>query len=319
MKTIMNFTTSYYDLDRYEDNNDLKAAYKMHGIDGIELMQSGEDEKEKVNIDDVIGIHLKYFHYWTPVWKGDTNAILAEYDSMENCEMVFGGVGREGILSAYEQNLNFARHYSPEYAVFHVADICLQDSITRNYTNTDLEVIDATIELVNEILPADSAQFQLLFENLWWPGMTMKEPDMVEYLLSKIEYGNCGVMLDIGHLLHTNTSLRSLEEGIDYIYNLLEKYNNLDFVKGIHLHQTLSGQYVEDVLKNPLVLDGNFSERYSQTARHVMNIDNHKPFISERIQELVEYIAPQFLVYEFISSTREEHEGYLREQATCFS
>ena len=318
MKKIMNFTTSHFDLDRYKDNADLKDMYRKHGLDGIELMQSGEDDKEIVSIDDVIGVHLKYFHYWTPVWNNDTAAMLAEYDSLENCEMVFGGIGREGLISAHTKNIDFAKNQSPEYAVFHVADINLQESITRNYSSTDKEVIDAVIELVNEVLPPQNADFTLLFENLWWPGLTMKDPEMKEHLFDKVNYKNCGIMLDIGHLLHTNTSIRSLEEGIDYIYSVLSNYENLDFVKGIHLHQTLSGQYVEEILKNPIELEGDFKERYLQTSRHIMNIDYHKPFLSKRIKELVSYIDPRYLVFEFISSTREEHESYLMEQTACF-
>ncbi|MDO7206222.1 hypothetical protein Q5M85_21135 [Paraclostridium bifermentans] len=40
-------------------------------------------------------------------------------------------------------------------------------------TYTDKDVIDASIELVNEIFKDLDTEVTILFENLWWPGLRM--------------------------------------------------------------------------------------------------------------------------------------------------
>jgi len=215
MKKIMNITTSRFDLPRYSDNNDLKQAYRQFGLDGLELMEGGDDENQIIAIDDVIGAHLKYFNYWVCVWNGDDDAALAEHGNWETCKQVFGGRGREVIVEAHIKNLEFVSRYEPEYLVFHVSDVSIQECITREHGYSDIHVIDAVIDLVNTVFTDANADYTLLFENLWWPGMNMKEPELVEYLLSKVNYPKSGVMLDMGHLLHTDSSLRTADEGID--------------------------------------------------------------------------------------------------------
>ena len=318
MKRIMNLTTNDMDLERYSDNEDLKNAYRQFGLDGLELMDAGEDVDTIVRPDDVLGVHLKYFYHWLSLWEEDADAILTEYGTWDVCREVFGGTGREAVIESYRRNLDFAKKYNPEYAVFHVCDVTIGDSVTRDFKYTDIQVIDAVIDLVNTVFTENSAGFTLLFENLWWTGLTMEKPELLERLLSKVKYPKLGVMLDIGHLLHTNRSIRSLDDGIDYIYRLLDRYDNLDFIKGIHLHQTLSGEYVNSVLKNPFPVSGDYYERLTSVFGHLMKIDSHKPFISDRIPALVERIAPEYLVFEYITSSREEYEGYLRDQLRCF-
>lgn len=44
----------------------------------------------------------------------------------------------------------------------------------------------------------------LLFENLWWPGLTLKNPKLVAKLLKNVKHPNLGIMLDLGHLMNTN-------------------------------------------------------------------------------------------------------------------
>ena len=313
----MNLTTNYCDLLRYLSNEDLKNTYRKFGLDGIEVMDAGIDRKGIIKKDDVVGVHLKYFYYWVCLWNEEAGNILAEYDSWDTCRDIFGGTGRDAIIKAYEQNLKFALKYEPEYTVFHVCDVSMQNSITRDFSYTDIDVINAVIDLVNTIFPKYDLGFTLLFENLWWPGLTLETPGLVEYLISSVKYPKCGVMLDIGHLFNTNTSIRTIDEGIDHVYRVLDKYDNLDFIKGIHLHQTLSGEYADSVLKEPFFITGNYFERFGIVFPHILKLDAHKPIISKRVSALVKHINPEYLVLEFITSSREEHERFLREQANC--
>lgn len=48
-------------------------------------------------------------------------------------------------------------------------------------------------------------------------------------------------MLDIGHLLHTNTALRTEEDAVKYLREVLGRYEDLSIILGVHYHQTLEG------------------------------------------------------------------------------
>ena len=314
MKRLMNMTTSYHDLPRYADNADLKQGYGQFGLDGLELMVYGEDERGIVAADDVVGSHLRYFHHWVPVWRRDEPAMLAEYGDLAAVESAIGGRDAQALVQAFRENMGLLLPYAPEYAVMHVSDVTLRGCITREHPLSDAQVIAAQIELANAVFDDSDWHAAVLFENLWWPGMTMINPDLVYELLAGVSYPNCGVMLDIGHLLHTNLELRSREEGIDYIYQVLSRYDNLDFIKGVHLHQTLSGAYSQNVMARPFEVRGSYMERALAVQQHVLRVDSHQPFISPRVLELIEYIDPQYLVLELITSNREQHEHLLARQ-----
>jgi sugar phosphate isomerase/epimerase len=314
MKLMTNITTSIHDLPRYRDNQDLKRFYRDLGLDGLEVMEGGSDEKGIIAADDVIGVHLKYFNDWIGFWRGDTGAVLEEYGSEEIAAHIFGGLTREAMLDTCRKNLAFAETYSPEYAVFHVSNVSLRQSITREKKYRDEEVVDTVIELINRLFQDQDKNFLLLFENLWWSGLSMTRPEIVRRLLKGVRYKNKGIMLDIGHLLNTNTSLRSLDEGIDYIHRTLDLYDDLGFIKGVHLHQSLSGEYVEHTMRHPVTVEGAYYEKAIALHSHIVKIDNHKPFLSEKIGAVLKRTNPEYLVLEFISSHRDEHAGYIKEQ-----
>jgi hypothetical protein len=228
--------------------------------------------------------------------------------------MIFGGFSRDAMIETLKKNLRFARTYSPEYVVFHVSNVSLDQCVTRVAHYTDEEVVEAAIEVLNTLFRDSDDTFTLLLENLWWTGLKMDKPELTKRLLDGIEYKNKGVMLDLGHLLHTNTALRSLDEGVDYIHRILDCYDDLGFIKGVHLHQTLSGEYAERIMRNPIIVEGTYFEKVMALQYHVFEIDNHKPFLSKRIGSVLERINPEYLILEFISETREELSRFITEQ-----
>jgi sugar phosphate isomerase/epimerase len=307
-------TTSAHDIERYRDNQDLKQFYRGHGLDGIELYEGGEDKAGIFAVDDTIGVHLRYFHDWVGLWRGDTRAVLEEYGTKESVEMIFGGFSRDAMIETMRKNLRFARRYSPEYAVYHVSNVTIDQCVTRKARHTDEEVIEAAIEALNVLFKGSNDTFLLLLENLWWTGLKMDKPELALRLMEGLEYPRKGIMLDLGHLLHTNTALRTLDEGVDYIHRILDRYDDLGFIKGVHLHQTLGGEYAEHIMRNPLAVEGSYYDKVMALQRHVYKIDNHKPFLSKRIGMLLDRINPDYLVLEFISSSREEHSRFIAEQ-----
>jgi hypothetical protein len=219
------------------------------------------------------------------------------------------------MVNRYRAQLDFAQSLNAEYVVYHVSDVSIAESVSYMFRHKNREVIDAALELINMILDGGHYSFKFLVENLWWPGFTMTFPDMTRYLLNGIDYQNKGIMLDIGHLLHTNIALASEEDGLKYINTMLDAHIALcDRIKGVHLHQSLSGTYVRSLIGNPPRLEGSYSDRLGRIYEHIYAIDAHRPFLSKGIGQLIKRINPEYLTYEFMTQNRTEHETNIRKQ-----
>jgi hypothetical protein len=310
----MNFSTAWFDTERYSGNADLKTFYRSFGLDGLEVIYGGEDKDNLIAAEDVIGVHLRYFTAWMDLWKGNTKRLLEEYGDYGEIERFYGGRTSAALTEAFRHNLKFAASMSPEYLVFHVSDCLLSEAMLRRFYYSEEAVVDAAIELVNTIGEYIEGSPLLLFENLWYSGLTMLAPRLAARLLEETHYPHTGVMLDTGHLLNTNTSLRTIDEGVDYIHSVLDQYSDLSFIKGVHLHQSLSGAYSEALMKSWVPDEGSYSERRLAVLPHIFQIDTHQPFASERVSALLDRIQPEYLVLEQISSSRDEHERNLKEQ-----
>ncbi len=314
MKRIMNFCTHSSDLERFESGKELRGYYRRFGLDGLELLEAGPDDQKLVAPEDVVGVHLKYFPSWYCFWSGDERTIAEEFGSREEAEQYFGGTGQEAVLEAFRKNLEFARRYHPEYVVFHVSDVLLSEAVPRKFRYSDEEIVDAAADLLNRLLPENEG-FELLLENLWWPGLTMTRPEVTYRLLEKVRYPRKGIMLDTGHLLHTNTALRTEQEGAAYLREVMERYEDQSIIRGIHFHQTLSGAYVEEQKKHPPVMKGSYDEKNGALAWYVWQVDSHRPFLCREAWDVVEWLNPEYLVYELLTEDRAEHERFM--EALC--
>lgn len=314
MKTLFNITTSEDDVERFASAEDFEKMLKPH-FDGVELMFYREDERQIIKKEHVIGYHMQFYPTWLDFWKGNEERLLREFDSKENWVGYYGGEERDGIIRRLKEDLKMAHQYGAEYVVFHVSESTVEEAFTWNYHYTDEEVIDATAELLNEIFKEEDGQIALFLENLWQPGLNFTRPKITKRLLDKIEYPNKGIMLDTGHLLHTNTALKTQEEGIAYIHQMLDEHGDLcKYIRGIHLNQSLTGEYCETMKKNPPKIADTFEERYTQMFFHAYAVDKHEPFTGEGIKELIKRIDPEYLTFEFITADHAQHCRYLKQQ-----
>ena len=314
MKTLFNITTSEDDLDRFESSKDLENMLVPH-FNGVELMYYREDKKETIPKDKVVGYHMHFFPFWMDFWKGNEERLFKEFDTKENWEQYYGGSTKDAVVRRYQEDLKYAHLYGAEYVVFHVSEASIEESFTWNYHYSDEEVVDATAELLNEIFADEDGSIALLLENLWQPGLKFTRPEITKRLLDQIDYPNKGIMLDTGHLLHTNTSLKTQEEGIAYIHQTLDAHGELcKNIRGVHLNQSLTGEYCEETRKNPPKMEPTYYGRYNQMFFHAFAVDKHEPFTGEGIKELIERIAPEYLTFEFITADNAQHRSYLEQQ-----
>ena len=300
MKTMFNLTTDPEDMDRYDTREDLLSV--MDGFDGVELLCYAPDLRNIIPKERVIGIHMSYYPYWFDFWRGDKEALIREFDSMEACEKYYGGTSKDAMIKRFRKDLEYAKKYEAEYVVFHVADATIHESYTRKFRHSDEEVIDAVCEVIDEVFAGEDGSIALLFENLWLAGLTFTDPLISKRLLDGVKYPNKGFLLDTGHLMHMNTKLATQEEGLQYIHEMLDLHGDLaGAIRGVHLHQSLTGEYAEQMMANPPPSDLPYQERNIQSFYHAVGVDKHELFTCEGVHELIDRIAPDYLTFEFFS------------------
>ena len=316
MKTQINLTTDACDLDRFASQAELLAL--LEG-EGIELTCYGEDTRGVVPKDRVTGIHMRCLPYWVEFWRGNLPACIREFDDVGTVRAVFGGETPEALLKHYRRDLELAKRYGAEYLVFHVCDGSCEETFTGKSRHTDAEVIDAAAELLNALFGSASDGPWLLLENLWYAGLRFTDPKMTARLLDRVKYPKTGLMLDTGHLMHTCTRLRSQEDGVRRIREMLDLHGDLcRYIRGVHLHQSLTGEIIAETQANPPQLAPTYAERCGQLFRYVFSVDRHEPFTCAGVRELVERIAPDWLTYELISRDLAEHRALLKAQRAVF-
>ncbi len=316
MKLSINLTTSPEDLDRFASREELEAL--LRGFDGVELMYYGEDERKIIPPERIVGFHMSNHNYWLDFWRQDKEALCREFDDLETAKASFGGtLEPEKLVEEFRRDFALAKRFGAQYAVYHVSDAGIRESFTRRYRHSDEEVIDAACEIINAALAGEEdTSVALLLENLWLPGLRFTRPEMTARLLEGIDYPNKGIMLDTGHLLHNELDLRDEAEGVEYVRKLLDAHGALaKAVRGVHLNQSVTGEYAKSMMAQPPELGNTYRERSWKMFSHAYAVDRHQPFTAPGIRELImERIAPEFLTFEFITDDNAQHAQFLRRQ-----
>lgn len=120
-------------------------------------------------------------------------------------------------------------------------------------------------------------------------------------------------MVDVGHLMHTELSLSNEEEAVDYVLDVYRRLGSLgECVKGLHLHQSLTGDYARRMMEEHPGDAGPLSPE--ACMEYVLTLDAHLPFRTEAARRIVEAIRPDYLVHEFMPTSRADWREKLRIQ-----
>jgi hypothetical protein len=313
MLELMSFTNTSYDFGRFDGFSHLSRFLDAHELAGLELMSYKSEDMGYLPASAVVGLHLGYFTTWVDFWRGDEKAVLREFGTLEEAENHFGGWGRTALISFFRGQMDMAARLNVKYVVFHVAEVSLAESLSYRFVHTDGEICDAAAELLAEVLRGREYPFEILLENLWWPGLTLLRPEITARLLDAVP--GAGLMLDTGHLLHMNRGLRTENEGIEYIHRVLDAHPGIEEkIRGMHLQQSLTGAFVEGVIAKEHRLEGSYFERLCQAYEYVLGMDEHKPFSTKTVKSLIARIAPEYLTHEFITADAAQLGEYLKTQ-----
>ena len=316
MLVTTNITNSDMDVARYRDADDLRRFCDEFGLDGLELLPvAGSRELFTIPPERVVGVHLPFYTSWYDFWRGDEAALMAEYGSPENVRMVFGGERPECALDMLNDALDLARALHARYVVFHVSNVTVDECLWDRCIHRDEDVCAAAAEMINRLDVRPEDGFDFLLENLWWPGLTLTRPEVTRALMEAVRLPRKGIMLDTGHLMHTHRGLRTQEEAVDYILRQVEAHGDAaGWVRGVHLHQSLTGPWVRNILARGLDRGGDYWTRYGQAMEYVLGVDRHRPFETPAAHRLVERLSPRYLTHEFITGDRAMHGDFLRRQ-----
>lgn len=302
-------------LKEYEDSNILKKVCTKYGCDGIEAIWGGENCNFNIDKKLIKGWHLGFYCDWLDFWNKNEISLLHKFENKETWELFYGGKDRESIIKMLQDDLDRAEQAHAEYVVFHVSDVSIEEGYTYKWLHTDEEVIDKSAELINLLLDNKNYKFKFLMENLHWAGFTFTRPDITKRLLQKVHYENKGIMLDLGHLMCTNLELQNEEQAIEYVHKMLDEHGILcRYIKGIHLHQSLSGEYVKQNICTVPDLPEDYFKKFSVGYKHILNIDTHSPVTNPEIKSVINRIKPDYLVHELAASDRKDKERNLQIQ-----
>ena len=315
MLTLTNLSNADCDVENVLENDTdaIPAIMREHELDGIEFMICGPWDRVMHPPQYIKGVHLLFWPCWLDFWRGNHAALMEEFGSEENIRAYYGSLHVGDWIAAWKENLRQAAECQPQYLVLHVAHNRTSEMYTRAFAATDEDVIRATIELVNEIACEIPEGCRLLFENLWWPGLTFCQPHLAAMLLEEVNYPAVGFMLDTGHLMNTNLDLRSEADGAAYVTKIYQNLGEVGkHVYGLHLHRSLSGSYVREMMHRHA---GSCDPLGWQTAMdYVVRVDRHEPFRTEAARRILDAVQPDYLVHEFLQRSRTDWEQKIRTQ-----
>lgn len=319
MQQILHIPSYNEILAEYKDAEDLKNSYEKYGCKGLEIICCGEDERKIITPQMVKGLHMCFYPSWIDFWNQDKDAMNLEFGKPEVWEGFYGGKEPRVLLEQFEKDLAYAQKMGAEYVVFHISDVTIEGVFTHQHTHTDEEVIAASAEVINQLLDGKDYNFTFLMENLWWPGLTMTNPEMTAQLLDFVHYERKGIMLDTGHLMCTNLELKTEEEAWNYVDKMLDIHGELiRYIKGVHLHQSVTGEFTKKALKEVPKLEEDYYKRFTQVYQLLGNIDTHKPTCCLSAKRVINRIKPKYIVHELMASNRQQRETVLKKQSSLF-
>ena len=322
MTESVNLPLSAAAAEEYGGWSGLRAELARLGLQGVEGIWPGEPIPEDFPRELLTGYHLTFFADWLDFYRADSRALLEKFGSMDTVRSFYGGEpGPESLLKLYRDDLARARALGARYVVFHVSDVSVEETFTYRWLHGDDAVLDASAEIINLLtaeLPQDDPML-FLVENQWWPGFTFREPQKTERLLDAIDWPGKGIMLDTGHLMNTDPSIRSQKEGLRLLERCIREHGALSrCVRGLHLHQSVSGAYVRrNCGALPPEFPAPYWDRFAMGYRHVQQLDRHRPWTEPGIAAWLDAVGPEFVTHELaVAGPAERRRAVQRQRNT---
>lgn len=289
----MKQSVSHYMMPGDREEELRKIITNLH-LDGIENLVYGEETAKNPVPSLTVGCHLAYWPDWMNFYLGLSNLYKKDFPTEKSLIDYFGGTTVEAWERRIRNNIRAALAEKPAYLVWHVADCSVEEIWTRHFRYSNREVLKAAAEVYSAVADEVPQTVQVLFENIFWPGLYTLEPEDVDYFFSCLPGKNVGIMLDTGHLMNTNWNIRTEADGADYVCSIVNRLGGMkNLIKGIHLSCSISGNYQRThVVPPPTEITPEI------IGHHIISIDQHRPFMTEAAKRIVDTVEPEFLTHE---------------------
>jgi hypothetical protein len=316
MEHLFSVSAYTFDLDEYGGPFEAVKKIKDAGADGIELLTGYFDPGADLN---AVGVHLPYATDWYSAWTGDTGYIDMVND--ENIRYRSYGRNKNEIIGTVRDAMVHASSVRPAYGVFHASNTRMDEVMGFSYRDKNEDVLYAVADLMNNAVkdfPDGEPPFRILFENLWWPGLTMIDGSGYRTLADRLKFNNWGLCLDTGHLMNRLGDCREERKSIDAVLRTIGSYPNdmTGKIDLVHLHMSLSADYREECIRYPKGFTVmNDTEMISEAYEHVCKIDQHRPFTDVMCTEIVRTLDPKYVTHEISApSASEKLSGFAKQR-----
>lgn len=277
-----------------ERAGDMEKIIKKLHLDGIENLVYGTEPAPHPAAGLTLGCHLAYWPDWMDFYLGKKDFYEKDFPTKQSLMDTFGGITVEDWIEKIRRNIRAALAEKPAYLVWHVADCSVEEIWTRRFRYSSREVLKAAAEVYSAVADEVPQTVQVLFENIFWPGLYTLEPEDVDYFFSCLPGKNVGIMLDTGHLMNTNWGIRTETDGADYVCSIVNRLGSMkDLIKGIHLSCSISGNYQRTHVGPPPA-----EITPEIIGHHIISIDQHRPFTTDAAKRIVDTVEPEFLTHE---------------------
>jgi len=307
--------TVYHEEENTPEGTNIGDSLKRINADGLELL-TGFFSPSPHYKRMVGGVHLPYSTDWHSVWSGTFVP-----DPNEDVKFIHFGHDRKEMVSNVTDAIGFASELEPKYGVFHAGSVRLSEVLALKRTDKDEDVLRSLTEMMNAVVknfPKGEPPFTILFENLWWPGLTMKDDKGFRILKNDLEFDNWGLCLDTGHLMNALGSCRDESESVKALIDIFKRYPKemKDRIKTVHLQLSTSADYTDNYVPPDDKVPE--AERWKFLYSHVSKIDQHRPFTSPACVELINILRPDQVTHELPSGTWEGRLEIFRGQRSFF-
>ena len=307
--------TVYHEEENLPEGTNIGDSLKKVNADGLELL-TGFFSPPSCYKGMIGGVHLPYSTDWHSVWSGSFVP-----DPKEDVKFIHFGHDRQEIVSNVTEAIRFANELNPKYGVFHAGSVRLSEVLALKRTDKDEDVLNSLAEMMNSVVknfPNGEPPFKILFENLWWPGLTVKDDKGYRILKKDLEFDNWGLCLDTGHLMNALGNCRNESDSIKALIKIFKRYPEemKDRIKTVHLQLSTSADYTDNYV--PADNTGEETERWKMLYSHVSKIDQHRPFTGPECIELIDILRPDNITHELPADTWEGRLDVFKGQRSFF-
>ncbi len=318
----MKHLTSWSVFEKFDEipgQGDLTQKLAAMGIEGLELFTLFEPvDLAYYKVPGVTSVHLPYAIDWNSSWEG------RHYDGEPDDVRYFSfGKTREEMVSNLKYAIDMAAPLNPAYGVLHAGNTDMRQVLARKHRDDGGRVIRNFVELANSTVsqyPKGEPPFRLAFENLWWEGLKLLSPSEWRILEDGLEFDNWGFTLDTGHMMNTVDRAFDEQSGIDGLLDIVGRYpqDMLDRIGTMHLQLSTTAEYR---LTFPAVDDVSaidYDDLQKRAYAHAGRIDQHRPYTSERVREIVDLVKPDYLTHELYGGLSGDRWGDVTSQRALF-